>query len=346
MMRAAPRLSRLPATRRAASSVSRRAASSAAVAFDVDGVLVRGGATVPAAPGALKALEAAGIPFLFMTNGGGTEEGARAAGFAKRFGVAVEPWQVCQSHTPMRALAEKHGDENVLLVGKKYGNLREIAEAYGFRSAVTVEAFHAAFPLLYPDAPPVAGAAPPPDGWLERPFGAVLAMTDPLLWGRELQVVCDVLRSGGVPAGDLGAGAPPAASQNVPLYSSCADFLYAAEHPAPRFGSGAFLTALDATFAELAGSALAKVDYGKPHAVSYDYVAAVLGERAGGLDRVFMVGDNPLTDIAGAKRAGDPWSSILVESGMWRPGDDTGGADAVVADVAAAVDVVLAFERG
>ena len=59
-----------------------------------------------------------------------------------------------------------------------------------------------------------------------------------------------------------------------------------------------------------------------------------------------MVGDNPLTDIAGAKRAGDPWSSILVESGMWRPGDDTGGADAVVADVAAAVDVVLAFERG
>ncbi|KAK7247681.1 phosphoglycolate phosphatase [Aureococcus anophagefferens] len=91
-------------------------------------------------------------------------------------------------------------------------------------------------------------------------------MTDPLLWGRELQVVCDVLRSGGVPAGDLGAGAAPAASQNAPLYSSCADFLYAAEHPAPRFGSGAFLTALDATFAELAGSALAKVDYGKPHA--------------------------------------------------------------------------------
>ncbi|KAH8055227.1 hypothetical protein JL720_14337 [Aureococcus anophagefferens] len=322
MMRAAPRLARLPTTRRAASSVSRRAASSSAVAFDVDGVLVRGGATVPAAPGALKALEAAGIPFLFMTNGGGTEEGARAAGFAKRFGVAVEPWQVCQSHTPMRALAENHGDENVLLVGKKYGNLREIAEAYGFRSAVTVEAFHAAFPLLYPDAARRGRAR------------------------RRRLVVCDVLRSGGVPAGDLGAGAAPAASQNVPLYSSCADFLYAAEHPAPRFGSGAFLTALDATFAELAGSALAKVDYGKPHAVSYDYVAAVLGARAGGLDRVFMVGDNPLTDIAGAKRAGDPWSSILVESGMWRPGDDTGGADAVVADVAAAVDVVLAFERG
>ncbi|KAH8058829.1 hypothetical protein JL721_9397 [Aureococcus anophagefferens] len=181
----------------------------------------------------------------------------------------------------MRALAENHGDENVLLVGKKYGNLREIAEAYGFRSAVTVEAFHAAFPLLYPDAPPVAGAPPPPDGWLERPFGAVLAMTDPLLWGRELQ------------------------------------------HPAPRFGSGAFLTALDATFAELAGSALAKVDYGKPHAVSYDYVAAVLGARAGGLDRVFMVGDNPLTDIAGAKRA----ATLVVHPRRERhvaAGDDTG----------------------
>ena len=66
-MRAAPRLARLPVSRRAASSTTRRAASSSAVAFDVDGVLVRGGATVPAAPGALKALEAAGIPFLFMT---------------------------------------------------------------------------------------------------------------------------------------------------------------------------------------------------------------------------------------------------------------------------------------
>jgi len=33
-----------------------------AVAFDIDGVLVRGGAVVPSAPAALKALASAGIP--------------------------------------------------------------------------------------------------------------------------------------------------------------------------------------------------------------------------------------------------------------------------------------------
>ena len=61
-------------------------------------------------------MQAAHIPFLFMTNGGGHFEEARAAQFSDKFGVPVSEWQICQSHTPMRALAERHGDEMVLLV--------------------------------------------------------------------------------------------------------------------------------------------------------------------------------------------------------------------------------------
>ena len=97
----------------------------------------------------------------------------------------------------MRALAERHGDEMVLLVGKRYGNLEKIAASYGFNHFVTVEELHRAYPLLYPDAPPEPAG---PDARsasaldLDRPFGAVLALTDPLLWGRELQICCDVLR--------------------------------------------------------------------------------------------------------------------------------------------------------
>ena len=56
-------------------------AASSCVAFDVDGVLVLGGKTVPAAPRALRMLSENDIPFVFMTNGGGHVEAQRAAQF-------------------------------------------------------------------------------------------------------------------------------------------------------------------------------------------------------------------------------------------------------------------------
>ena len=58
-----------------------------------------------------------------------------------------------------------------------------------------------------------------------------------------------------------------------------------------------------------------------------------LHDGARGFERLYMVGDNPLTDIRGALDAGPRWSSLLVGTGMWQPGDDTGGATAVVDDV-------------
>ena len=66
-----------------------------------------------------------------------------------------------------------------------------------------------------------------------------------------------------------------------------------------------------------------------------------LHDGARGFERLYMVGDNPLTDIRGALDAGPRWSSLLVGTGMWQPGDDTGGATAVVDDVGAAVDWIL-----
>ena len=34
--------------------------------------------------------------------------------------------------------------------------------------------------------------------------------------------------------------------------------------------------------------------------------------------RIIMVGDNPLADITGANRAGAPWWSALVRTGVWK----------------------------
>lgn len=333
-------------------SVFRRAAS-CAVVFDVDGVLVRGKETIDAAPGVLRGLVDRNIPFLVMTNGGGVYEEKRAESLSERFGVKIHSDQIIQSHTPMKEQVATHADDRVLLVGKNYGNLTQLAEAYGFRDTVTVEQYHrevrtrrwvprvcvfrsflvfrsplkqkwagqtcgficsiafcccAQVPLSYPDMSPVE--APPIAGGISsKPIKAILALTDPIYWGRELQICCDVLLSGGV----LGPAStkqqvryaysipthPPATNlyhksekkvtkylflsllliflSQVPLYSSCADLIYAAEYEhSPRFGSGSFIVALEALYGKLAEDELSYVKYGKPYSRTFDYAHTIL----------------------------------------------------------------------
>lgn len=74
---------------------------------------------------------------------------------------------------------------------------------------------------------------------------------------------------------------------------------------------------------------------GKPHAHTYLYAEKVLTEyraeivgvsskEVGPLSRVFMVGDNPESDILGANQFKSPlgteWTSILVNTGVYVPG--------------------------
>ena len=198
--------------------------ASSAVVFDVDGVLIRGAETVESAPSVLQGLRDRDVPFMLMTNGGGYHESTRAKKLTERFGVPIDDDQIIQSHTPMRELVSKYKDDPVLLVGKRYEHLIHLAKEYGFRYPVSIEQYHKEFPLLYPDMDPVDCETLPSDLDLKRkPIRAVLALTDPLMWGRELQICCDVLSSNGMPGSVL-------AHQGVPLHSSCADFVYAAEY--------------------------------------------------------------------------------------------------------------------
>lgn len=212
----------------------------------------------------------------------------------------------------MRALAKEGAlrDKTVLLVGKKYDNLKAIAESYGFRKAITIEELHARFPDMYPDSPP-AIELDPTSAVNEKDLkvSAVLSMIDPLHWGREAQIMCDVLRSDGSPGTD-------APTQTVALHNSCSDFEYAARWPMPRFGAGAFRHALDALWLGLGRPSLDQTLYGKPNSVQYDFVETLLQDLdpdgAAPVERFYMVGDNPLTDLRGANAAGAHWTSILV----------------------------------
>jgi len=160
----------------------------------------------------------------------------------------------------------------VLIVGKHYQKIKEVAASYGFKRAVTVEELHLSWPHLYPDMPPVE--LPPAEvpaaiednnndcgGQAQgNEIAAVLLMTDPLLWGRELQIVCDVLRAkrGNVAAAcntSIDGGSSTPFVQHVQVHNACADFTYAAKWPVARFGCGAFRLALERLWLKLSTTA-------------------------------------------------------------------------------------------
>lgn len=184
-------------------------------AFDIDGVLVRGGRVLESARRALAALydpsgSRALHPLVFLTNGGGVTEEARAKSLSAKFGVEVSARQVVQSHTPMRRLVELYGDQPILALGR--GATADLAASYGFSRALTAEDLRA----LSPGALPFSGAGPlagetargrrPGSARRARevlgeggPIRAVLVFNDPSDWYAALQLTLDVVFGRGVP---------------------------------------------------------------------------------------------------------------------------------------------------
>lgn len=123
-------------------AASTGAESTIAFAFDVDGVLVRGTEPIPGARETIQLLQDNGIPFIFLTNGGGKTEAKHAAVLADRLGVAIDPQQFVQSHSPYHDLVPLYRDKTVLVLGGVGDDIRNLAEAYGFRNVVTTSDLH------------------------------------------------------------------------------------------------------------------------------------------------------------------------------------------------------------
>lgn len=154
--------------------------------------------------------------------------------------------------------------------------------------------------------------------------------------------------------------------QQVPVYVTNPDFVFAGEYPVPRFAAGAFAVCLSTLFHKLTGQNLDITYMGKPTGITFNYARQLLqrqraaqtarepssgrGPGAGQawqdvhFDSLFMVGDNPAADIRGANAAGAPWQSVLVRTGVFQgtENDPHDQAKHVVADVGEAVELVLA----
>ncbi|XP_022993080.1 uncharacterized protein YKR070W-like [Cucurbita maxima] len=351
---------------------SRLERSSFGIAFDIDGVVLRGHRPIGGSSKALKRLYADStssgtlkVPFLFLTNGGGTPESRRAIELSELLGVNVLPSQVVQGHSSFRSLLNSFENELIIATGK--GQPALVMSEYGFKKVFSLDEYASFFENIDPvsqyknwtsqqafDLTCNPEKLMRKQSVLSERVKAAFVVSDPVDWGRDIQVLCDVLRSGGLPGQENG--------NQVPLYFAADDFEYQAAFPFKRLGIGAFKIALESIFNRIHHRPLEYVSYGKPNPLVFKNVETVLRQilsshcddhlvnkediEFNGFRTLYMIGDNPVVDIKGAREAGRPWFSILTRTGVFR-GEENHvefPADLVVNTVEEAVEYILESE--
>lgn len=293
----------------------------AAVVFDLDGVIYRRGAIVPGSDSAIQTLHELKVPVMFMTNGSLKSEADKAKELSAMLKVPIRPEQVLLSHSPMRALRARYAHAPVLVVGSPVCG--DILRDYGFVNAMTVQQFQCEHPELVPfkrwgelQRAPRGGEA----FALAFPrIEAVFQLDVPDDVFNDVQILMDVFTA---PQGQIG-GRYVSGCQSVPYFVSADDLYWSTDALLPRLGQGAFREMVTAVYESMTGQALEQTMYGKPRAIAFAYaterlhqLTAQLGWDPAHLRAIFMVGDNLETDVLGANAAGGPWSSVHVLSGI------------------------------
>ncbi|KAL2222581.1 phosphatidyl synthase [Thermoascus aurantiacus ATCC 26904] len=322
---------------RAVSPVSRPAVKTTdryAFAFDIDGVLIRGGKPIPAAIEAMKVLNGENqfgikVPYIFVTNGGGKTEEERCLDLSRQLEMEVSPGQFICGHTPMREMAEKY--HTVLVVGGEGEKCRIVAEGYGFKDVVTpgdiIKTNKETTPFRKLTEEELRNSR-------ERDLNntvieAVFVFADSRDWAGDQQIILDVLMSKG---GRLGTRSETF-DEGPPVFFSHNDVVWATAHPHSRIGMGALRASLEALFKAVTGKELKTVAFGKPQLGTFEFATRLLRQwrkENYGIDKppetVYFVGDTPESDIRGANEfnqsplAQATWFSILVKTGVYQEG--------------------------
>ena len=271
-------------------------------------------------------------------------------------------------------------DQCVLVVGGDYGRCRDVAEHYGFTNVVTPGDIYAAHPEIWPFSKNFGNYYKQFARPLRKPINvespqdslkidAVLVFNDPRDWGLDLQLVLDVMLSH---QGIMGTYSAKNGDRSLPnngylhdsqpkLYYSNPDLIWAADYHLSRLGQGGFREAVDGVWNAITGGPregahLYKTIMGKPFKPTYEFAESTLlrhrdtmySADAPKLKRVYMIGDNPESDIRGANTYDSPygieWISLLTRTGVYR---DRNGSNPswhpreIVDDVMAAVQYAL-----
>lgn len=292
-----------------------------------------------------------------------------------------------QSHTPFAELSQYH-DKTVLVMGGDEDQCRFVAENYGFKNVVVPADLYAADDSLWPFsrqfldlyktyARPLPKPLYTPGADLNSSLkiDAVFVYNDPRDWGLDSTLILDLLLS---KDGVFGTLSPKNGDTSLPnngfqqddqppLYFSNPDLWWAAKYHLPRLGQGGFREALEGLWAahtggKEAGVELKKEVIGKPYTKTYAYAEGLITRhreimlkgkvdgRPEPLKRVYMVGDNPESDIKGGNDfrspVGTEWWSVLVKTGVHRDGQEPRWKPrTIVEDVRGAVEWALKKEQ-
>lgn len=275
--------------------------------FDIDGVIVRGKNVLPFAPHTFKRLVDDNgkfrVPTVFVTNACNTLRKNKADKLSSWLGIDVDEDQVVMSHSPLKMFRDYH-NKHVLVIGQ--GPVDDIARALGFTKVTTIQQLRHAFPTLDNVDHKRRRAAPCAFESYFPKIEAIVLFGEPIRWETSLQLLVDVLCTGGLPSS---APAGPPAGPHLPILACNMDLQWMAEAPMPRFGHGAFLLCLENLFKKVTGRNLVYTGLiGKPSEITYRHAEHVLQQQAGqmaGYDgtpvsTIYCIGDNVCTDIFGA----------------------------------------------
>ena len=287
---------------------------------------------------------------------------------------------------PSKAHPEGLQDKCVLVCGGDHDACRDVALAYGFNSVVVPGDIYTAYPTISPFtrafkdyystfARPLPFPINPENPSASLKIDAIFVYNDPRDWALDIQLITDILLS---KRGIMGTYSGKNNDKSLPncgyqqdgqpmLYFSNPDLVWAASYHLARFGQGGFREALEGVWAAItggpkAGVKLYKTMIGKPNQGTYEFAEKRLIKHREGLTglegdmtelkRVYMIGDNPESDIAGANNyqspVGTEWISLLTRTGVYkdRPGQrPTHEPRAIVDDVKAAVQWAVEDSR-
>ncbi|KAF2005752.1 phosphatidyl synthase [Amniculicola lignicola CBS 123094] len=303
-----------------------------AFAFDIDGVLIRGGRPIPEAIEAMKMLNGENqygikVPYIFVTNGGGKTEQERCLQLSQQLEMEVSPGQFICGHTPMREMAEKF--KTVLVVGGEGEKCRHVAEGYGFKDVVTpgdiIKDNQDTTPFRKLTDEEYKNSRLRNFGEVE--IEAIFVFADSRDWASDQQIILDLLMSKN---GRLGTRSEKF-DEGPPVFFSHNDVVWSASHDLTRIGMGALRVSLEAMFKAVTGRDLETTAFGKPQIGTFEFATRLLQQWRKDThdidsppDTVYFVGDTPESDIRGTnefdKHAENSWYSILVHTGVFEEG--------------------------
>ena len=291
--------------------------------FDLDGVIYRSGPSGKKPVGesvkAIRELSKRKIPFCFVTNSTGSTEDEKAKMLSKILGLNIESSRVFMATSPMRDLAKRFGKKRVLVLADGEEQTNKLATAFGFQNYVTLREYVNIRPALMPYWKKKKQIESVKSTTTKTPekISAIFVASEPNAdWFSSLQVLLDIVTSNGETIEAFGGSVSD--TQVVEIFFGNPDFSYPATHSVPRLTCGAFRTCLESLYNRTTGRTLKSVCLGKPERHVFQSAFGSLVRQSntpGDFDTVYMVGDNPASDIRGANRMGAPWESVLVLTG-------------------------------